>query len=368
MRRRLQRPLLLSLAVLLSVTAGGGLIGGCIFSAPTYRGPKSDHFDGERFFNLEPREQKMSFLEWQLHGNAVPWKGWNELPPGPPPPQRVARGDLRVTLVNHATVLLQLDGLNILTDPIYSKRCSPVSFAGPSRFHPPGIRFEDLPPIDVVVLSHNHYDHMDVPTLRRLQKAFPELRIFAGLGNRAFLEGEGLRHITEVDWWQEVALSPEVRLVSTRTQHFSSRGLFDRDGTLWTGYLFRGPHGATYFAGDTGRGRQFAEVRERFGPVRLAVLPIGAYKPEDFMSPVHISPREAVQASMDLGARYSVPMHYGTFDLSDEGQLEPVEDLKRALAEVGQDAPEWWVLGFGEGREVPRVEAPSPPAPSDASP
>jgi L-ascorbate metabolism protein UlaG (beta-lactamase superfamily) len=206
---------------------------------------------------------------------------------------------------------------------------------------------------------------MDVATLRRLQEKFPDLRIFAGLGNRAFLEGKGLNHVTDVDWWQEFPLSPEVTLASARTQHFSNRGLFDRGGTLWTGYVFRGPHGTSYFAGDTGWGRQFAEARERFGPMRLAVLPIGAYKPEWFMSPVHVSPGEAVRASVDLGARYSVPMHYGTFKLADDGEDEPVEDLKRALAAMGQEAPEWWVLGFGEGRDVPREQrAPAPAEPS----
>jgi L-ascorbate metabolism protein UlaG (beta-lactamase superfamily) len=361
MKRTLPRRLFLSLAVLLAISAGGVGIGGCMFSAPTWKGPKTDHFDGERFVNLEPRERKGSFLDWQLNRKQGPWKEWNDVPPGAPPPERVARGGLRVTLINHATVLLQLDGLNILTDPIYSERCSPVSFAGPKRVRPPGIRFEDLPPIDVVVLSHNHYDHMDVATLRRLQEKFPGVRIFAGLGNRAFLEGEGLRQVTEVDWWQEFPLGSEVTLVSARTQHFSNRGLYDRGGTLWTGYVFRGPHGATYFAGDTGWGRQFAEARERFGPMRLAVLPIGAYKPEWFMSPIHVSPGEAVQASVDLGARYSVPMHYGTFNLADDGEEEAVVELKRALAERGGQAPEWWVLGFGEGRDVPAVEEASAP-------
>ncbi|WP_257460376.1 MBL fold metallo-hydrolase [Archangium lipolyticum] len=358
--RRLLRRGLAFLSVVLGLALGGVGIGGCIFSAPTWKGPPSDHFDGERFVNLEPRERG-SVLKWQLTKEPGPWSDWHEELPGPPPPERVGPGDLRVTLINHATVLLQLDGLNILTDPIYSERCSPVSFIGPRRVRPPGIRFEELPPIDVVVLSHNHYDHMDVPTLRRLQEKFPDLRVFAGLGNRAFLESKGLRHVTEVDWWQEFPLSPEVTLVSARTQHFSNRGLLDRDGTLWTGYVFRGPHGTTYFAGDTGWGRQFAEARERFGPMRLAVLPIGAYKPERFMSPVHVSPREAIQASVVLGARYSVPMHYGTFPLGDDGETEAVEELKRALAERGQQAPEWWVLGFGEGRNVPPMEGASNP-------
>jgi len=368
MRRRLFRRFFTVLAALLLILGGGVGIGGCIFSAPRWKGPPTDHFDGERFFNLEPREERGSFLKWQLERKPGVWKEWRDALPGAPPPRRVERGALRVTFINHASVLLQLDGLNILTDPIYSERCSPVSFVGPKRVRPPGIRFEDLPPIDVVVLSHSHYDHMDVPTLKRLQETFPEVRLFAGLGNRAFLEGEGLRHVTELDWWQEVPLSPEVTLVSARTQHFANRGLFDRGGTLWTGYVLRGPHGATYFAGDTGWGKQFAEARERFGPMRLAVLPIGAYKPEWFMSPVHVSPGEAVRASVDLGARYSVPMHYGTFQLADDGEDEPVEELKRALAERGARAPEWWVLGFGEGRDVPRVDVVEAPAVREGSP
>lgn len=330
---------------------------GCLFSAPTWKGTPSDHFDGERFANREPRPRTMSTLEWVATRKPGAWKERLDALHGPPPPQRVGRGDLRVTFINHATVLLQFDGLNVLTDPIYSERCSPVSFAGPKRVRPPGIRFEDLPPIDVVVISHNHYDHMDVPTLLQLQERFPEVRVFAGLGNREFLLGEGLRHVTDVDWWQEFPLAPEVTLVSARTQHFSNRGLGDANGTLWTGYVFRGPHGRTYFAGDTAAGGQFTEAREKLGPMRLAVLPIGAYKPEGIMSPVHVSPREAVQASVDLGARYSVPMHYGTFRLADDGETEPLWDLAGALVERGAQAPEWWVLAFGEGRDVP----PMPP-------
>ncbi|MET0402514.1 MAG: MBL fold metallo-hydrolase [Cystobacter sp.] len=327
--------------------------GGCFFSAPTWKGPPSDHFDGQRFVNLEPREQRMDFLEWMSTRRPGRWKERHDAPHGPPPPERVGRGELRVTFINHATVLLQLDGVNILTDPIYSERCSPVPFAGPKRMRPPGIRFEDLPPIDAVVLSHNHYDHMDVATLRRLQEKFPQVRLFAGLGNKSFLEGEGLRHVTEVDWWHEYPLTPEVKVVSARTQHFTNRGMTDGGGTLWTGYILQGPHGSTYFAGDTGWGRQFAEARERYGPMRLAVLPIGAYKPEAFMSPVHVSPREAVQASVDLGARYSVPMHYGTFRLADDGETDPLWDLAGALVERGAEAPRWGVLHFGEGRNVP---------------
>ncbi|WP_224372703.1 MBL fold metallo-hydrolase [Hyalangium versicolor] len=352
-KSRLRRALLTVLGafLLLGTTVAG--VGCHAFSAPTYRGPKSDHFDGEQFHNQEPRKARMTFFQWQMNRERGPWTEWTDSPPGPPPPRHVARGAVRVTFINHATTLLQVDGVNVLTDPIWSDRCSPVSFAGPKRVRPPGIRFEDLPPIDAVILSHNHYDHMDVPTLKRLQDAFPNVRVFAGLGNKAFLESKGLSRVTELDWWQEVQLAPEVKLVSTPSQHFSNRGLSDRDGTLWTSYVLQGPSGVTFFAGDTGYGKQFRQVREHFGPVRLAVLPIGAYKPEAFMEVIHVSPKEAVQASVDLEAKVSVPMHYGTFNLGDDGQEEPVTELKKALETRTDAKPEFWVLGFGEGRDVP---------------
>jgi L-ascorbate metabolism protein UlaG (beta-lactamase superfamily) len=350
---RLRRALLTGLGALLLLGSTVAGVGCHALSAPMYQGPKSDHFDGERFHNLEPRRSRMTFLEWQMNRERGAWADWTEAPPGPPPPRRVARGAVRVTFINHATTLLQLDGVNVLTDPIWSERCSPVSFIGPKRVRPPGIRFEDLPPIDAVILSHNHYDHMDVPTLKRLVAQFPNARFFAGLGNKAFLESKGIPHVTELDWWQEAQLTPEVKLVSTPSQHFSNRGLDDDNGTLWTSYVLQGPSGVTFFAGDTGYGQQFRKVRERFGPVRLAVLPIGAYKPEAFMEVIHVSPREAVQASVDLEAKVSVPMHYGTFNLGDDGQEEPVTELGKALDALPEHKPQFWVLGFGEGRDVP---------------
>jgi L-ascorbate metabolism protein UlaG (beta-lactamase superfamily) len=350
---RLRRAVLTGLGALLLL---GTTVAGVVchaFSAPVYRGPTSDHFNGESFHNQEPRQSRMTFMQWQMNRERGPWTDWTDSPPGPPPPRRVERGSLRVTFINHATTLLQLDGVNVLTDPIWSERCSPVSFVGPKRVRPPGLRFEDLPPIDAVILSHNHYDHMDVPTLKRLAARFPNARFFAGLGNKAFLESKGISSVTELDWWQEVQLTPEVKLVSAPAHHFSNRGLDDQNGTLWTSYVLQGPSGVTYFAGDTGYGKHFRQVRERFGPVKLAVLPIGAFKPEAFMEVVHVSPKEAVQASVDLEAKVSVPMHYGTFNLGDDGQEEPVTELRKALEARPEPRPEFWVLGFGEGRDVP---------------
>jgi hypothetical protein len=172
-----------------------------MFSTPRYQGPRSDHFDGRKFQNAGSVALSCwrEFFRWRCQAKPGPWRDWTDALPGPPPPARVGPGELRVTFVNHATVLIQMDGLNLLTDPIWSDRCSPVSFLGPRRRRPPGLRFEDLPPIDAVLISHDHYDHLDLPTLRRLAAKFhPQL--FTGLGNGTFLEARGLGTTRELDW------------------------------------------------------------------------------------------------------------------------------------------------------------------------
>jgi L-ascorbate metabolism protein UlaG (beta-lactamase superfamily) len=259
---------------------------------------------------------------------------------------------MRVTFVNHATVLIQQDGLNVLTDPIWSRRASPFSWIGPPRHRPPGLRFEDLPPIDVVVVSHAHYDHLDLPTLKRLQQAHRP-RFFVGLGVKEVLARAGIAPVTELDWWQSETLSPTVELRAVPAQHFANRGLFDRDRILWVGWVVKGPAGLAYFAGDSGAGPHFQEIRQRLGPVRLAVLPIGAYLPRWFMRRVHQSPAEAVAAADALGASTSVGIHFGTFALADDGQDEPPAALAAALSSRPTTPPRFWVLGFGEGRPVP---------------
>ena len=296
-----------------------------LFAAPKYRGPRSDHFDGRRFLNLKPTRHASFFdlMRWLLNRDHGPWEKWREIAPSVPPKRSDA---LRVTWVNHATFLIQVANVNILTDPIWSKRCSPVQWAGPRRRHAPGIRFEDLPPIDAVLISHNHYDHLDVGTLRRL----PRAQTFVALGNAAFVKGA-----TDLDWWQSAPIANGVRVTCVPAQHFSSRGITDRDANLWCGFVLETPRGAVYFAGDTGWGPHFGMIRERFGPMRLALLPIGAYRPEWFMCPVHISPRDAVRAAEMLEAEVSVPMHYYTFDLGDDGQDEPADVLRSCLGEGG---------------------------------
>ncbi len=323
-----------------------------VVASPHYHGPRSDHFDGSRFHNVPLAEHgEGSFLKWQLNRENGYWPLWINDPAGPRPPARV--DDLRVTFVNHSTLLIQMDGINILTDPIWSDRCSPVSFAGPKRHRAPGIRFDDLPKIDLVLVTHNHYDHLDLPTLRALQARFHP-RILTPLGNGALMSRQGIAGATDLDWWDDVDITPSMKITLVPAQHFCARALSDRDATLWGGFVISGRAGNVYFAGDTGWGDHFAAIARRFPSIRLACLPIGAYLPRWFMKPVHIDPAEAVAAHKVLGASTSVAMHYGTFNLGDDGSNEPVADLRRAIAAHGN--PRFWIMGFGEGRPVPRSD------------
>jgi L-ascorbate metabolism protein UlaG (beta-lactamase superfamily) len=332
-----------------AVAAALGVVAERAFiAAPHYRGAVSDHFDGERFHNLESGWQSEgSFLKWQMTRERGEWPEWIDARPGPPPPRRVDDGRIRVTWVNHATMLVQMDGLNLLTDPIWSERCSPFSFVGPKRHRPPGLRFDDLPPIDAVLVSHNHYDHLDVATLRRLRGA----RIFTPLGNSALMARHGVGGATDLDWWQSARVSDRVTVTLVPARHFCARALSDRDATLWGGFVISGPSGNVYFAGDTGWGRHFAQIAERFGPIRVAMLPIGAYLPRWFMKPAHIEPAEAVEAHLALHARTSIAMHYGTFNLGDDGYAEPSDDLRAAIAANGN--PRVLIVDHGIGVDVP---------------
>ena len=342
--------LLLVTLLLVVVVAGFGYL----LSGPHYRGPVSDHFDGRRFYNPSGIHHRSfgEFANWMLNRKPGVWRDWTSTPPGPPPPRRVTGGRLRVTFVNHATTLLQVDGLNILTDPIWSARASPFDWIGPRRVRPPGIRFQDLPPIDVVLISHNHYDHLDLSTLARLARTHDPLFV-TGLGNGALLEAHGIHKIRELDWWQSLRLDKDIVLHMTPAQHFSARGLFDRDATLWGGYYLAAPSGKIFFAGDTGMGPHFAQIRKRYGPPRLALLPIGAFRPVWFMARVHLSPADAVAAHKILGAGTSLGIHYGTFRLADDGQDEPRLKLAEALRASPAPKPRFWTLDFGEGRDVP---------------
>ncbi|MGH9422259.1 MAG: MBL fold metallo-hydrolase, partial [Thermoanaerobaculia bacterium] len=227
----------------------------------------------------------------------------------------------------------------------WSERVSPVRFAGPRRHRAPGIRFEDLPPIDLVLVSHNHYDHMDVATLRKLGRP-----IIVPLGNAALMARHGVYRAIDLDWW-ESKRSDEIEITVVPARHFSARSISDRDRNLWGGFIISGPSGNVYFAGDTGWGNHFAEIGRRFVPIRAALLPIGSYMPRWFMQPAHIDPAQAVDAHFALGARTSVAIHFGTFALGDDGEYDPLRDLHDALAANGN--PPFLVLDQGEGRDLP---------------
>ena len=281
----------------------------------------SHHRDG-RFFNpgaCGPRGLS-SVLKWMFTSRR---ESSPKLIPIEPsiPPASAGSPSLLTTLVNHSTILLQQPGSNILTDPIWSPRCGPLPFLGPRRHRLPGVEFDRLPPIHTVLLSHNHYDHLDLPTLRRLVER-GSTRFLAPLGVCRFLEANGILPAGELDWGDSVDV-PGAAIHAVPAFHFSGRGLFDRDRTLWCGYVIESAFGTVYFAADTGFGPHFAWVRDRFGPPRLALLPIGAYQPRWFMSSVHMNPDEAVEAHRILGAATSIAIHHGTFQLADEAVDTP---------------------------------------------
>lgn len=331
---------------------------GC-FGAPRYEGARSDHFDGHDFHNEAPFESRSvgDLLRWQLQGGAIDWPDWVDVPRAPRPAARVDHG-VRVTFVNHATVLVQLGGMNILTDPVWSDRVGPLSWLGPARHKAPGIVFDELPRIDLVVLSHNHYDHLDLPTLRKLV-ARDHPRILAGLGTHALLTDNGIDGSEDLDWWQSREMGG-VRVTFAPAQHWSRRGLTDSFAELWGSFYFAARDVRVYFAGDTAWGPHFAQVRERLGPPTLALLPIGAYLPRWFMHSQHVDPEDAVLAHIALGATQSVAIHWGTFDQSDEGMYEPAGELLLALRRQGLPPSSFVALENGESVQIEgRAPAPS---------
>jgi L-ascorbate metabolism protein UlaG (beta-lactamase superfamily) len=290
------------------------------------------HFNGARFFNPGAPQVRgfLDVLRWKLTSRPEPGAAFV---PGVTPTKPLASvepGSLRVTLVNHSTVLLQQSGLHVLTDPIWSHRASPFTWIGPRRRRAPGVRFEDLPRIDLVLLSHNHYDHLDLATLRLLANdAQPQFVV--PLGVARLLHSRRIGPVHELDWGNSLPV-PSATIHCVPAMHFSARGLFDRNRTLWCGYVIETAGRFVYFAGDTAFGAHFAQVRARFGPPCLALLPIGAYEPRWFMSPIHMAPDEAVRAHQILGAQTSIAIHHGTFQLGDDGIDTPKRKLRESAA------------------------------------
>ena len=310
---------------------------GYLLSVRGYQGPLSDHFDGKRFIN--PSQIPANGLKEV--GNYIStrkpdkWLDTRSTPQTPDPiPSPTSETRIQYTFINHSTFLIQVDGVNILTDPIWSYRCSPFQFAGPHRWRPPGVAFENLPEIHLVLLTHNHYDHMDATTLKRIFRKW-QPQVIVPLGLTAQVKKYGALKITELDWWQASTVN-NLSVTATPANHFSSRGLFDRDKTLWCGYHLRAADGLSlYYAGDTGYSNIFKEIGRRVGPMDLSFIPIGAYLPEWFMSPIHISPPQAVQVHKDVQSHKSVAMHFGTFPLADDNPERSKAALMASRSEQG---------------------------------
>jgi len=314
-----------------------------------------DHFRNGRFYNPDVRPVRfLDLIRWLRTRQPSAWRKWIPSSYGPKPAEWVGANQLRVTFVGHSTVLIQTGALNVVTDPIWSNRASPVRWAGPKRHRAPGLRFDDLPPLDAILISHDHFDHLDAPTLRRLRGRH-RAQIFCPLGVAKLLRKLGYAHSVELDWWQTTECVSGVRIHCTPAQHFSGRSLFGRNRTLWCSWLLETPDGNIYFGADTGFGPHFRDIAQRFPSPRLALLPIGAYRPEWLMSPMHMSPDEAFRAHQILQAQTSVAIHYGTFRLADDGESEAVQRLRELGTQAGIDAgdpPAFLALDAGAGYDV----------------
>jgi L-ascorbate metabolism protein UlaG (beta-lactamase superfamily) len=301
----------------------------------TYAGPPSDHFDGTYFFDPDgvPPKRLWEVLRWQFTKKSAKWpekapSGHSDLPP-----PRVTGDKVRFSYVGHASWLIQAGGLNLLIDPVWSERCSPFTFAGPKRVNDPGIPFDKLPTIDAVLVSHGHYDHLDLATLSKLAAKFSP-RVITPLGNDVTMKSfDGVIRAEGFDWGDRVELGQGVAVTLVATRHWTARGLFDRNKALWASFVLETPAGKLYIVCDSGYGdgKHFRRVREAHGPLRAAILPIGAYEPRWFMRDQHMNPEDAVKALADCGAALALAHHHGTFQLTDEAIDAPVKDLALAL-------------------------------------
>ena len=321
-----------------------------------YEGPVSDHFDGDRFHN-HGAEYSLPYARvlWEVITSSAPsWPRFDSIATDKPPP-RVRGSKLRASFVGHASVLIQTQGLNILTDPVWSERASPVSWAGPKRIQPAGIAFADLPKIDIILISHNHYDHMDLDMIQALWRRDRPL-ILTPLGNDVILAGhDAAIESVALDWGDSHSFSDAIKITLEPMFHWSTRwGAIDRNKALWGAFVVETAAGAIYFVGDSGfhGGRYYKQARAKYGGFRLALLPIGTYYPRWFFGYHHQDPREAVAAHRLLNASHSLGIHFGTFDLSLTPYAEPARRLRQA-AQANNLAPNifralkpgqsWWV-------------------------
>ncbi len=333
-----------------------GLLIGCYVllgcQSYSYYDPEKPHRGKDHFLNNYDNSPKASFLKWQ-------WARLTTKDPEPPPFNPVIvktdleylknnRTDKTFTWIGHASALLQVDGVNILIDPVFSDRVSPVSFMGPKRIVPVPFKESDLPPVDVIVISHAHYDHLDLPSLRNLMKLGQgKTKFLVGLGDKKLLESEDITNVQEFDWWEGIKFN-NVELTFTPAQHWTQRILLQSNKTLWGGWHVKAGAWSFHYTGDTGYSKDFQDIRAKFGPVDVAMIPIGAYEPRWFMKQQHVNPEEALMIHNDLGSKISIGVHWGTFKLADEALGQPPMDLEKARRKMGVSAEAFRVLNHGE--------------------
>lgn len=313
--------------------------------------PITDHFDGTYFYNkdLSSHGARRFFdvLKWRLEGGVQEWPVFIDNQHQPKLPSNITHNEVFITYINHSTELIQLQDLTILTDPVFSERVSPISQIGPKRVREPALILSNLPKIDVVVISHNHYDHMDILSLIEINKSHHPY-IFVPLANAKYLKALHSEKIIELDWWQEYHLNQHQSIILTPAQHWSGRGLFDRYKSLWGGYLIVSNNMKIFFAGDTGHNHFFQEIAQQYNSIDIAILPIGSYEPRWFMQRYHMNPEEAVLAHLDLKSKLSIATHFGTFQLSNEAIDDPIKDLQEALDQHKVNKTNFIIPEFGE--------------------
>ncbi len=314
---------------------------------------KPKHHARRGYRNNYPHDKKglKDFLKFLWGWDRVGAKF--EAPMAAPDPGFLAANRTRPTLtwIGHATFLVQVGGLNVLTDPHFTARASPLNFAGPKRLVPPGLALRDLPAPDVILISHNHYDHLDDGSVRWLARHYPKAVFVVPLGLRRWLQRRKVGNAVELDWWQRHD-GRDFSVTAVPAQHFSGRTHSDRNRTLWCGFVFEAGGKKVFFAGDTGYSKDFADIGNKLGPMDLALLPIGAYAPRWFMKSMHVNPEEAVRIHKDVSARQSVAMHWGTFRLTEEPMDEPPRALAQALKDARVAPEKFWVMQHGETRTL----------------
>lgn len=321
-----------------------------------YTGPISDHFDGVEFFTpghyvhdkrYEHVHGKL-FWKWVLRKPRNHWK-YEKNKFITVPEKRINSDRIFITFIGHSTVLLQTKGLNIITDPVFSSRIGPdiLPFTKFRRYRKPGVNIKDLPPIDLVLLSHNHYDHMDLKSLRYISVR-DKPKILTSLGNSRYLKSHRISGAIDMDWWDTHEINSEIKVCAVPAQHFSARAITDRNNTLWCGFVIETPMGNIYFAGDSGYAKLFSHIAEKYKNFIVGLVPIGSYKPEWFMSPMHMNPYEAVKVHNELNIKTSIAIHFGTFKLADDGQDEAKNIIKKIVSESALKKIDFRVLETGQ--------------------